>query len=87
MTPEHATRHRPQQGCNVLHGLWANTGLAYARGNGLSAGRLSRLLHGDDQHVVTVRAEVSRLRRAVGALVSTNPYRLAGGAFRELTHG
>lgn len=46
---------------------------------GLSADRLSRLLYGDDQHVVTVRAEVSRLRRAIGALVSTNPYRLADG--------
>jgi len=30
-----------------------------------------------EQHAVTVRAEVSRLRRAVGALVETNPYRLA----------
>jgi hypothetical protein len=46
---------------------------------GLSADRLSRALYGDDQHVVTVRAEVSRLRRAIGALVSTNPYRLAPG--------
>jgi hypothetical protein len=46
---------------------------------GLSAERLSRALYGDDQHVVTVRAEISRLRRAIGALVSTNPYRLAPG--------
>ena len=54
---------------------------------GLSAGRLSRLLYGDDQHVVTVRAEVSRLRRAIGALVSTNPYRLADGVVLELADG
>jgi hypothetical protein len=46
---------------------------------GLSAGRLSRALYGDDAHVVTVRAEISRLRRVIGALVATNPYRLAPG--------
>jgi DNA-binding response OmpR family regulator len=46
---------------------------------GLSAHRLSRELYGDEDHVVTVRAEVSRLRRAIGALVTTNPYRLADG--------
>ena len=28
---------------------------------------------------MTVRAEMSRLRRAVGGLVTTNPYRLADG--------
>lgn len=44
---------------------------------GMSAGDLSRALFGDAEHAVTVRAEVSRLRRAVGALVATNPYRLA----------
>jgi hypothetical protein len=55
--------------------------------DGLSAGRLSRALYGDDQHVVTVRAEISRLRRAIGALVSTNPYRLADGVTLELVNG
>ncbi|WP_298177009.1 helix-turn-helix domain-containing protein [Saccharomonospora sp.] len=44
---------------------------------GLSAEALSRALYGDAEHVVTVRAEVSRLRRLLGALVSTRPYRLA----------
>ncbi len=44
---------------------------------GLTAPELSRALFGDADHVVTVRAEVSRLRRAVGALVETNPYRLS----------
>lgn len=51
---------------------------------GLSAGRLSRALYGDDAHVVTVRAEISRLRRVIGALVTTNPYRLAPGVSLEI---
>jgi hypothetical protein len=34
---------------------------------------------GDGEHGVTARAEVSRLRRAVGGLVGTNPYRPAEG--------
>lgn len=55
-----------------------------AGAGGLSAGRLSRALYGDDQHVVTVRAEISRLRRAIGALVATNPYRLADGVVLDL---
>jgi hypothetical protein len=63
------------------------TALHRAGPDGLSAGRLSRLLYGDDQHVVTVRAEVSRLRRAIGALVATNPYRLADGVVLEVAGG
>ncbi len=51
--------------------------LARAGPAGLTASDLSRSLFGDADHAVTVRAEVSRLRRAVGALVETNPYRLA----------
>lgn len=47
--------------------------------DGLSAGALSRALFGDAEHVVTVRAEVSRLRRLLGAIVDTRPYRLADG--------
>lgn len=46
---------------------------------GLGAADLSRALYGDDEHRVTVRAEVSRLRRVVGALVTTGPYRVADG--------
>ena len=46
---------------------------------GLTAARLSTLIFGDAEHAVTVRAEVSRLRRVVGALVTPNPYRLAPG--------
>lgn len=46
---------------------------------GLSAGALSERLYGDPDHVVTARAEISRLRRVIGALVTPNPYRLADG--------
>ncbi|GAA5123707.1 transcriptional regulator [Haloechinothrix salitolerans] len=53
--------------------------LSEAGSDGLSAGWLSTLLYGDAEHAVTVRAEVSRLRRVVGALITPNPYRLADG--------
>ena len=45
----------------------------------MTATQLSTALFGDGEHCVTVRAEVSRLRRVIGGLVSTNPYRLADG--------
>ncbi|WP_249138539.1 GAF domain-containing protein [Phycicoccus avicenniae] len=64
LTPRHAT---------VLRAL------AAATPHGRTAADLSRDLFGDDEHRVTVRAEVSRLRRVVGALVATAPYRLADG--------
>jgi hypothetical protein len=47
--------------------------------SGMTAARLSTALFGDEEHCVTVRAEVSRLRRVIGGLVTTNPYRLADG--------
>ncbi|MEV8375977.1 transcriptional regulator [Kribbella sp. NPDC056861] len=53
--------------------------LARAGAEGLTARTLSTELYGDADHLVTARAEVSRLRRAIGALVTTNPYRLAPG--------
>ncbi|CCG03644.1 GAF domain-containing protein [Blastococcus saxobsidens] len=46
---------------------------------GLSAAQLSTALFGDEQHCVTVRAEMSRLRKVIGGLVTTTPYRLAAG--------
>jgi hypothetical protein len=46
---------------------------------GMTAARLSKALFGDEEHCVTVRAEVSRLRKVIGGLVTTNPYRLADG--------
>lgn len=47
---------------------------------GLSAAELSRRIHGDSQHVVAVRAEVSRLRRTLGAIVESQPYRISPAA-------
>jgi hypothetical protein len=64
LTPRHATILR----------LLAAAGTA-----GMGAAELSRALYGDDAHRVTVRAELSRLRRVVGALVTTGPYRVADG--------
>ena len=58
--------------------------LAASGPSGTSARRLSVALHGDAEHEVSVRAEVSRLRRTVGALVATQPYRLAEGVTLEL---
>jgi hypothetical protein len=46
---------------------------------GMTAARLSTALFGDEEHCVTVRAEISRLRKVIGGLVTTNPYRLADG--------
>jgi hypothetical protein len=59
--------------------------LATAGPAGLDAVALSTTMYGDADHVVTARAEVSRLRRVVGALVATNPYRLAAGVSLELS--
>ncbi|MGQ0467433.1 MAG: transcriptional regulator [Sporichthyaceae bacterium] len=44
---------------------------------GITAGALSEALYGDAEHVVAIRAEVSRLRRSLGAVVAPSPYRLA----------
>ena len=45
--------------------------------SGLSAAALSRGLYGDAEHVVAVRAEVSRLRRTLGGVVESQPYRIS----------
>lgn len=45
--------------------------------DGISAAALSRAIYGDADHVVAIRAEVSRLRRKLGALLRTRPYRWA----------
>lgn len=55
------------------------TAIAAAGPAGMSAGQLSRRLYGDAEHQVTVRAEISRMRRVLGALLATNPYRLGEG--------
>lgn len=43
---------------------------------GLSARELSAALYGGGDHTVTVRAEVSRIRRTLGSLLLPRPYRL-----------
>jgi hypothetical protein len=45
--------------------------------DGLSGHELSSCLYGDDWSPVTVRAEISRLRRILGPALGRNPYRLA----------
>lgn len=44
---------------------------------GWSARRLSVAMFGDGSHQVSVRAEVSRLRRRLGGVIATRPYRIA----------
>lgn len=61
--------------------------LAEAKESGLTSARLSRLIFGDTGHVVTVRAEMSRLRRVIGALLASRPYRLAPGVTLQIAHG
>ncbi|MFW0795614.1 GAF domain-containing protein [Gordonia sp. CPCC 205515] len=61
--------------------------LAEAKESGLTSARLSRLIFGDTGHVVTVRAEMSRLRRVVGALLASRPYRLAPGVTLQIAPG
>ena len=51
--------------------------LVVAGQGGLDAAALSQALYGDRDHLVTVRAEVSRLRRSLGGLLRARPYRLA----------
>ena len=51
--------------------------LASAGAAGMDAGALSAALYGDREHLVTVRAEMSRLRRSLGGLLLARPYRLA----------
>ncbi|HWM56852.1 MAG TPA: transcriptional regulator, partial [Pseudonocardia sp.] len=36
-------------------------------------------LYGDREHLVTVRAEMSRLRKSLGGLLLARPYRVAPG--------
>jgi len=51
--------------------------LVHAGPAGLDAGALSTALYGDREHLVTVRAEMSRLRRTLGGLLLARPYRVA----------
>ena len=44
--------------------------------DGMSSRELGRELYGPDCKPVTIRAEISRLRRQLGAVLARNPYRL-----------
>lgn len=50
-----------------------------AHPRGLTAGELAAAVYGSDASAVAVRAEVHRIRRTIGGLIETNPYRLAAG--------
>jgi hypothetical protein len=52
--------------------------LLHAAGRaGMTAAALSQAMYGDAEHVVAVRAEVSRLRRILGGVVESQPYRIS----------
>ncbi|QYN26083.1 helix-turn-helix domain-containing protein [Amycolatopsis sp. DSM 110486] len=57
-----------------------------AHRNGCSASQLSSELFGDATRTVTVRAEVSRLRRIVGGIIVGRPYRFADN-LEVVVHG
>ncbi|MFL1595491.1 GAF domain-containing protein [Rhodococcus ruber] len=54
---------------------------------GMTVTELSNGIYGDPDHAVAVRAEVSRLRRALGSVVESRPYRLADSVDLTLTLG
>ena len=51
--------------------------LARAGRTGMDAAALSTALYGHVGSLVTIRAEVSRLRKAIGGILLARPYRLA----------
>jgi hypothetical protein len=53
--------------------------------HGLSAQALDVALHPDGEHLITVRAEINRLRRVVGAdLLPSRPYRLTANVTTDI---
>ncbi len=70
-TPSHTWEHRPSpRHAEIL--------LALIRARqGRSAAQLSEDLFADPTRVVTVRAEMSRLRRTLGSVLEAQPYRIA----------
>ncbi|MFF0498370.1 hypothetical protein ACFYU5_18320 [Nocardia aobensis] len=50
------------------------TGTAAA---GLSVTEISTAIHGDPDHAVAIRAELSRLRRILGSVIDSRPYRIS----------
>jgi GAF domain-containing protein len=58
--------------------------LLLLRPDGLSCEQLATELYGDSAKRVTMRAEISRLRRALGPRVTPDPYRLTGDVQSDL---
>jgi hypothetical protein len=58
--------------------------LLLLRPEGLTAEELAQELYGDPSKRVSVRAELSRLRRALGSRFEHEPYRIAGEASSDL---
>lgn len=44
---------------------------------GMSVTELSTAVHGDPDHAVAIRAELSRLRRILGSVIESRPYRIS----------
>ncbi|TQF73975.1 GAF domain-containing protein [Rhodococcus spelaei] len=62
--------------------------LLHHRGRrGMSVAELSSGIYGDPDHAVAVRAEISRLRRALGSVIEGRPYHLADSIELSLTFG
>ncbi|MCX2964041.1 helix-turn-helix domain-containing protein [Gordonia aquimaris] len=55
--------------------------------DGCSAAQMSRHLFGADDRTITVRAEMSRLRKHLGGLLAANPYRFVAGVSARVDHG
>ncbi len=70
-TPSHDWRHHPSpRHAEIL--------LALLRApEGLTAAQLADVLFADPSRVVTVRAEMSRLRRTLGPILQARPYRIS----------
>ena len=70
-TPSHAWEHRPsRRHAEILLALIGSPG-------GRTAAQLADDLFADPTRVVTVRAEMSRLRRTLGPVLEAQPYRIA----------
>ena len=70
-TPSHTWQHRPsQRHAEILLALLRSP-------EGRTAAQLAMDLFADPSRVVTVRAEMSRLRRTLGSLLEAQPYRIS----------
>ncbi|PPJ31792.1 diguanylate cyclase [Nocardia nova] len=62
--------------------------LLHRRGRrGMSVTELSTAIHGDPDHAVAIRAELSRLRRILGSVIESRPYRISAAVEFRLELG